>query len=305
MEKALVTLFHDKPVDIPMIGVTGGKGGVGKTTVAVNLAEALAHKGYRVALADADVDAPNVAILLGLSLKNSIDVTITQPRVNERCSGCGECVRACRFNALFQSIAERPILLGECNGCEACIQVCPEGAIERETKVVGRTYRTEGQHVVLFTGELLPGEAESSVVVKALKEKLFQKSRDAHLIIVDTSPGTHCNVINALKGADRAYAVTEPTPLGAHDLALILDLLNLLEFNGSVVLNLSDLPGVREEIVRIAREHGTEVSAEIPVDEAVARSNAEGIPVVRKNPGAVSSRRIIQMAEAIERGLLG
>ena len=49
------------------IGIYSAKGGVGKTTVAVNLAYTLKEMGYRVGLLDADVDTPNVAIFLGIS----------------------------------------------------------------------------------------------------------------------------------------------------------------------------------------------------------------------------------------------
>lgn len=47
------------------IGVLSGKGGVGKTTVATNLAAELAKKGYKVGLLDADIHGPNVAKMLG------------------------------------------------------------------------------------------------------------------------------------------------------------------------------------------------------------------------------------------------
>ncbi|MDD5222621.1 MAG: iron-sulfur cluster carrier protein MrpORP [bacterium] len=46
--------------------VLGGKGGVGKTTVAVNLAMGLAMRGYEVGLLDVDIHGPNVAKMLGI-----------------------------------------------------------------------------------------------------------------------------------------------------------------------------------------------------------------------------------------------
>jgi ATP-binding protein involved in chromosome partitioning len=54
-----------------MLAIASGKGGVGKTTVSVNLALAMAAAGARVGLFDADIYGPNVPLMLGVRRKES------------------------------------------------------------------------------------------------------------------------------------------------------------------------------------------------------------------------------------------
>ncbi len=71
------------PGPVRVVAVSGGKGGVGKTTVAVNLATALAQAGSRVMLLDGDLGLANVDVLLGLAPRYTLAHVLAGERTLE------------------------------------------------------------------------------------------------------------------------------------------------------------------------------------------------------------------------------
>ncbi len=71
------------PDEMPSLGkvlaISSGKGGVGKSTVAANLAAALARDGHRVALMDADIYGPNIPRMFGANAKPEVQGGKIQP----------------------------------------------------------------------------------------------------------------------------------------------------------------------------------------------------------------------------------
>jgi flagellar biosynthesis protein FlhG len=68
------------PAPVQVIAVTGGKGGTGKTSIAVNLATAFAQARRRVMLFDGDLGLANVDVLLGLTPKCTLEHVLSGER---------------------------------------------------------------------------------------------------------------------------------------------------------------------------------------------------------------------------------
>ncbi|ERJ95282.1 MinD/ParA family protein [Selenomonas sp. oral taxon 892] len=67
--------------NVRVIAITSGKGGVGKTNIAVNLAIALRNRGHRVLVIDADLGMANVDILLGATSRKHL-LDLIRPEVS-------------------------------------------------------------------------------------------------------------------------------------------------------------------------------------------------------------------------------
>ncbi len=287
------------------IGITGGKGGVGKSTFSLLLANRLRNQGKKVVLVDCDVECPNDHLLLGKKLEKPINSVSAQfPKLDKKkCQKCGLCVRNCRSNAIFQAPGKHPVFIHElCSGCGLCWHLCPHKAIKIEKKTIGeifinkfgRTHRStptkraqsvgvdqcvapSTKALSLVTGRSVGVVEETGPIVTETRKvaKKVASEIKADYLLIDTAVGMHCGVIRALIDCDLVYAVTEPTPLGAHDLELTIKLLEKLKLPAKIVINQANL-GEKKKVEKIAKSYTIEIKYKIPYSQQLVKAYSHG-----------------------------
>ncbi len=115
----------------------------------------------------------------------------------------------------------------------------------------------------MITGLLKKGVEESGPIVREVKKftHSFAQKTGADVILFDTAAGIHCPVINALLDIDYAFVVTEPTPMGLHDLKIMIRLLKKLKIKSKIILNQADL-GDRLAIEKFVINHKIRIREE-------------------------------------------
>ena len=253
------------------IAVASGKGGTGKTTIATNLARALADGGVPVTYLDADVEAPDGHLFLKPRIEAREAVELPVPVVDEeRCAACGECAAVCEYAAIV-ALGDQVLVLPDlCHGCGGCHLVCPEQAIEETPRRIGVVQTGRAGAIRFVEGRLDVGHPLAPPVIRAARQHLPAEG----VQLIDAPPGTSCATVNAVEGADCVLLVTEPTPFGLHDLQLSVDLVRALGRPFGVVVNRGD--GGSRSIREYCNHVGIDVLLELPDDRRVAEACSRG-----------------------------
>ena len=277
------------------IAFASGKGGTGKTTIAVNLAYFLAHSGQQVQYLDCDVEEPNGHIFLKPKIDKSTPANVLVPVIDQdKCTSCGECSAHCQFNALV-TLPGNVLLFPELwHGCGLCIHICPERAIRDGDREIGLIEKgTATEEIDFIHGILNVGEPMAGPLIQEVKRNY----REHYVRIIDAPPGTSCPVVKTISDADVVVMVTEPTPFGLHDLKTAVSVAKNLEKPIGIVINRQN--GEFPPLDTYLSKNDLPVIMVLPEDREIARHYSMGDILLKALPVYVD--RFMELAVNIGR----
>ncbi|MGQ9781787.1 MAG: ATP-binding protein [Nitrososphaeria archaeon] len=252
-----------------ILSIASGKGGTGKTSVAVNMALSIGN----VQLLDCDVEEPNDHLLLMPKMNLIEPVYSLVPVIDEKlCDHCGECGKFCQYNAIFVGGSKVLVLPELCHSCGGCLLVCPRKAIKEQRHKIGVLKHGTAMNLELVWGELEVGEPMAVPIIKEIKKCIKEYKN----VIIDSPPGTSCPVIETVNGSDFCILVTEPTPFGLHDLKITVDVLEQMGIPFGVIVNRADIGDRR--VHKYCEEKRIPVLLEIPFSKKIAELYSKGVP---------------------------
>jgi len=246
-----------------IIAVASGKGGVGKSTIAVNLAVALANTGAKVALVDADIYGPSIPLM-------------------------------------FDAVNEKPAAT-ETNGKTKIIPLVKYGVkllsigffIDPEKALVWRGPMASGALKQLFTdGDW--GEIDYMVI------DLPPGTGDMHLTMVQTVPVTAALIVSTpqqLAIADVKKAANMFSQEGIN-VPIIGVVENMAYFTPAELPGNKYYIFGKEGCSKLAKELGVPLLSQIPIIQSIAESGDNGKPVAT-DQNSITGKAFMQLAEKV------
>jgi MinD superfamily P-loop ATPase len=261
------------------LAVVSGKGGTGKTVIT----GAIAHiSTCSKVMVDCDVDAANLELLLNPHILERQEFAGMEAALIDpiRCTACGGCSDFCQFDAIGKDGDTYVVRTDQCEGCGVCQLICPSEAIRMRPRVCGDIIYSETPYGNLVHARLVPGAANSGLLVGEIKKIALKRNGGCDLLLADGPPGIGCPLISTVTGMDAVLAVTEPSVSGLHDLERLVRVCRPLRVDMAVVINKCDLHiPVSDDIREFCRRADIPVKGEIPYDESVMVSVRMGKPV--------------------------
>ncbi|MGD9504329.1 MAG: ATP-binding protein [Syntrophobacteraceae bacterium] len=278
--------------------VVSGKGGTGKTSITGALAALAENK----VLCDADVDAADLHLILGPTVRERHEFRAGHKAVIDptKCTLCGECLEVCKFNAVSETFAIDELT---CEGCGVCVHFCPAGAIDFPESVCGEWLRSDTRFGPMIHARLGIAEENSGKLVTLIRKEARElaEKTGAQWIITDGPPGIGCPVIASIGGASAILAVAEPTVSGKHDLKRIVELAAHFRVPTLVCVNKADIyPEAAHEIEVFAEEKGCVFVGRIPFDNAFTEAQVKGETIVEYKDGP-GKKAISKLWEEVEK----
>lgn len=271
----------------PIVAIASGKGGVGKTNIAVNVAIALAQRGLRTALLDADLGVANADLLCGINPARRVDATMARADWD--------------LSELAITIPATPI-------------VCAS-ATSHESSLHANFTLIPGSVGLAQMASLSSDDRQR--LLKALLR--FGARHDA--LIVDTGAGVGPLVTSFVAAADLRLIITTPEPTAIADAYALIKCLRAADTSerapdepiAQVVVNQAgavEAQAVHARIDQVAQRFlgvGVGLAGWIRRDERLPMAVRARIPLLRHAPQADASvdltRLGAQIAEDLSLGL--
>ena len=250
-----------RPSGIPegvrhFVAVASGKGGVGKSTIAANLAASLALDGLRVGLVDLDIYGPSVPLMFG--------VRGAKPRVDER----------------------RKIIPIEAHG----VKLLSMGMLVDEDRAMIWRGPMVTSAVKQFLGDADWGDLDVLVL------DLPPGTGDIQLTVVQTLPLTGAIVVSTPQEVALADARKGAAMFANVHVPLLGIVENMAYFSPPDLPDRKYYLFGRGGAARLAETLGVPLLAEIPIEQDVREGGDDGVPVVIGEPQSVSAMAFREMA---------